>query len=688
MRHQASGLRKAGWVLAIIGVSSAAVLNLTRAYLARGNAGEFNGEVSWANVLSMVISAIGVILVMLEKLGALSDFPPERVAALADDLALEALRQDGELRARLLSTDVLDSRPAEAYFRPGRSGQSRKRGRMNSKPEVREFAEITDYFNGEANRRLVILGAPGVGKTVLAVTLTVDLLQQRKNATAEQRGKTPVPCLFYLPSWNTEGPGLEEWLESQVAARFRIGRKAAERLVHEGHVLPVLDGLDEMDSQETNSVRSQSAVSCINEYIARAADCQIVVICRSGVKHYERLARRVANAREVTVENLTARQILSYIRLQNPDDPDQAAWQPVMDVLQNRAPDSSALLSQLNSPWRFVAAVVYGRNHDPATLLPSREEASSQASRAQYPRRVSNLLMKASLDARIAANGKDRMAARAVQRLRTVAALLATGDISRKEGTEIVLHDWWKAFPERTVNRTQLLATHAITTLPYSILWFLPIPSPKQGGLTWYLGVVANYMLIQVYSFQMARHRKVPIALRVAKLRTARNSITAAGGIIVSGLIGWTWSIMYGSIRGAALGAAFEAAVILITASTGMDIADASRPVSALVNDRNMAAAIGFALGSFDALYLGGIYGASAGVMLSLTFFLGAMLGSSYGRYLTAIYLGLFNGMPVRLAAFMEWCHSVGILRLSGAGYQFRHRELLDYLVEQEYRKD
>jgi hypothetical protein len=160
-------------------------------------------------------------------------------------------------------TDVPDSRAAGAHFRVGKSGQAAKRRRAGSRSPVRDFAQIVDYFTDEADRRLVILGAPGAGKAVLAVTLTVGLLEQRENAPAEQRRNLPVPCLLYLPSWNPEGAGLEDWLEAQLASRFRVGRKAAERLVRDGRVLPVLDGLDEMDSQETSSARSQGAVTRI-----------------------------------------------------------------------------------------------------------------------------------------------------------------------------------------------------------------------------------------------------------------------------------------------------------------------------------------------------------------------------------------------------------------------------------------
>jgi len=680
MRYRGTGLRSTGWALAILGVGSTIALNVARALLARGNAGAFNWDVGWANILSAVTGAAGLIGVMAGKLAALSDLSPARMDALADDLAREALRQDGELRARLLSTDVPDSRPAGAHFRIGKSGQATKPGAAGSRSPVRDFARIVDYFTNEADRRLVILGAPGAGKTVLAVTLTVGLLEQRENATADQRHNLPVPCLFYLPSWSPDGARLEDWLEAQLASRFRVGRKAAERLVRDGKVLPVLDGLDEMDSQEASSARSQTAVARINEHIAKTPRCQIVVICRSGVKHYERLARRVADAREVTVQSLTPAQMTSYIKLQNPGEPDLAAWKPVLDALHNGGSGGGAIRAELNSPWRLVAAVVYGREHDPATLLPTREETTRAPARAGYPARVSGLLMKAVLDARIAASGERGRPASAIRRLHMLAALLAAMETSREEGAEIVLHDWWKAFPERRVNRVQGMGTYAITNLAFNALWFLPFPSPHED-LTWYLGVMANYMLIQIYCILMMRNRKGPTAFRLAAMRSPRSILIAASGVVAAGLMGWAGAVLFGPLEGSGLGASFAAVMLLGSATTGLDIADASRPAATLANDRNLAVATGFTLASFITLAYGIIYGFTAGIMLASMAFIGAILSSSYGRYLFSVYIGTSYKLPLRLSGFLEWCHSAGILRLSGAGYQFRHRELLDYLV-------
>ncbi|MEU9245242.1 hypothetical protein [Streptomyces sp. NPDC048385] len=37
--------------------------------------------------------------------------------------------------------------------------------------------------------------------------------------------------------------------------------------------------------------------------------------------------------------------------------------------------------------------------------------------------------------------------------------------------------------------------------------------------------------------------------------------------------------------------------------------------------------------------------------------------------------------LPLRTGAFMHWAHETGLLRVSGHAYEFRHRELLDWLI-------
>jgi hypothetical protein len=145
-------------------------------------------------------------------------------------------------------------------------------------------------------------------------------------------------------------------------------------------------------------------------------------------------------------------------------------------------------------------------------------------------------------------------------------------------------------------------------------------------------------------------------------------------------LFGWGWSFAYGPLYGVGFGAASAALMLLITASTGLDPVDTKRPMATLINDRNFAIIIGIAIGAYGMLYYVNLYGLELALVFSSMCVLGAILCSSYTRYLCAVYQGAKQGLPFRFARFLAFCHSAGLLRISGIGYQFRHRELFDYL--------
>jgi hypothetical protein len=66
-------------------------------------------------------------------------------------------------------------------------------------------------------------------------------------------------------------------------------------------------------------------------------------------------------------------------------------------------------------------------------------------------------------------------------------------------------------------------------------------------------------------------------------------------------------------------------------------------------------------------------YGLGAGGLLS---------GGAVRRYLVFVCLARYDKLlPLRLGVFLDWALEAGLLRLSGPAYQFRHRELQQWLA-------
>jgi eukaryotic-like serine/threonine-protein kinase len=122
------------------------------------------------------------------------------------------------------------------------------------------------------NYQLLILGAPGAGKTFLMHELARDLLGR-----AEHDEAAPVPVIFSLAAWLPKQP-IETWLIIDLARRLGAKPAMIARLWQAGMILPLLDGLDEVATLE----RRQQCVEAINAY--RAAQDRLssplVVACR------------------------------------------------------------------------------------------------------------------------------------------------------------------------------------------------------------------------------------------------------------------------------------------------------------------------------------------------------------------------------------------------------------------------
>ncbi|MEU3774313.1 NACHT domain-containing protein [Streptomyces sp. NPDC032472] len=98
------------------------------------------------------------------------------------------------------------------------------------------WENIAEVFNQVPSRRMVVLGAPGSGKTVLAVRFTLDVLRRRHPGD-------PVPVILSLSSWRPDRESLRTWAAASLAT---MGTARVQGLLATGRVLLVLDGLDEI----------------------------------------------------------------------------------------------------------------------------------------------------------------------------------------------------------------------------------------------------------------------------------------------------------------------------------------------------------------------------------------------------------------------------------------------------------
>ncbi len=302
---------------------------------------------SLATILYMVIAgpsvnAGGLMLGLVSLMSAIIMFlwpekTQEPACDLADDLA-ETLREQwlDEAQARRLrdpgviplswaATDRDDIADDPAISTRLRVRRKRLSGRLdgNFDEVVQRLAD--DYTHLERGR-LVLLGEPGAGKSVLAMLMTLGLLNARKPG-----GMTPV--LLSASSWDPLSVSLDAWIVRSLAALYYNDQpETPRRLLLSGLLLPVLDGLDEMPE----SAR-RGAVHEINRAVGN--DRPVIVTCRSA--EYTDVIRGGApvlhGAPVVEMLPLPAGDVIAY--LSSITWPPGTAWESVYAELHAAAHD-------------------------------------------------------------------------------------------------------------------------------------------------------------------------------------------------------------------------------------------------------------------------------------------------------------------------------------------------------------
>jgi HEAT repeat protein len=173
------------------------------------------------------------------------------------------------------------------------------------KTDYSDFGEVFEHFN----RRVLLLGEPGAGKTITLFHFAREAVVRRI-----QDVNQPLPILATLPTWkHRDNQSLTEWLATSYGAP-----KDAARLIEEGRALLLLDGLDELGSEsplDPNNLNSEK-YDPRKRLIERLRDLpeanQVLITCR--VEDYATIDAKIALHGAVTLRLLTDAQIKDYLR--------------------------------------------------------------------------------------------------------------------------------------------------------------------------------------------------------------------------------------------------------------------------------------------------------------------------------------------------------------------------------------
>jgi hypothetical protein len=166
--------------------------------------------------------------------------------------------------------------------------------------ELRQDEPIWSAF-ASAGRYLLILGAPGSGKTITMLELTRNLLDLYRSGV-----ELEVPVVLNLATWRRQHREFANWCAAEIAATYNVPGTTARAWLDHRRLTLMLDGLDEVPESHRSS-----CAEALNAFLSSVAAPGAVVTCRSD--EYGLLTTRVRLSAAVRLQPLTDEQIDEYL---------------------------------------------------------------------------------------------------------------------------------------------------------------------------------------------------------------------------------------------------------------------------------------------------------------------------------------------------------------------------------------
>ncbi|MFJ4526192.1 NACHT domain-containing protein [Streptomyces sp. NPDC088810] len=641
---------------------------------------------------------------------------PAPTALVSDQLA-QAVRQQWETEAQLrrlndpfplpvewtaADADLVESWPRLKELAEDWPGHSRGNSTWAVSPRglAGKGGEIAKVFERVPTRRLIVLGEPGSGKTMLLIRLLLALLEDRSPGG-------PVPVLFSLASWSPAGQDLYAWMADQLtrdhpalgaAVPAHIAQTAtsthARALLEQRLIVPILDGLDELPQ----GMRAR-ALHAINQVLparqplvlsSRTAEYRDARTTPAGITV---LLNGAAGIRLLPLDPTKA---TAYLERDAGGRGTQSAarWKQVTASLGTDYPVAQALSTPLGL---FLASTIYNpRPDDYTTDLTSLAEPDELLDQTRFSTRhaIETHLFAAYIPAVYRA--PTRWDPEHAKRILT---FLANHLEHTRHGTPDLA--WWQlqnAVPKGPLALVTGCTTGLVLMIPtvlsflvggdYTVeYWAFALIFGLTVGLGF--GSAFGWAIYKSPSFERDQEPNERISWKFNRRVISEWVPAVAMGMGIaagakSGLAaGFAAAFVSGSLAWLAAG---------IT-TVPPDPAATVRPRQVLTQDRRNFWIITLLTGSVSGLAAGLLAGIAtdpifdrifigliAALLVGLSF--GCTLSGWWKFVLVRLTLGVLRKTPLRLMGFLADAHERrGVLRQSGAVYQFRHRNLQRHLA-------
>ncbi|MBI3163588.1 MAG: NACHT domain-containing protein [Chloroflexi bacterium] len=523
-------------------------------------------------------------------------------------------------------------------------------------PAGLSMLEIFDSIG--MGRSLLILGAPGSGKTTMLLELARGLI-----ARAREDVTQPIPMVFNLASW-TEKLTLADWLAQELNNLYSVPRKTAPDWVKGDKLLLLLDGLDE--------VRQDSRAKCveaINEFRKEHGLTSLAVCSRS--QDYADLNTKLSFEGAIEVQPLTQGQITEFFN----------RFGDEMAGIKQALEKDSALREMAETPlFLSIMLMAYQDKRDVDILMSGDEKARRKHLFDTYVERMFERYKKAP----------------PFEEQKVLAWLNWLSQNS-------ILHNQSLLF----IERFQPLWMTKNLDIEYRII--LGAFSGLVGSLPMYLilrQIFGNFPGLAVFSLGFSLYAGLGTAWLAKTINTveilrwnwktsradlfgalAIGSMAGIGFGLLFWLIGW-WSgeVIDGFRIGLFILCWMVLSDFLMKGLTVQPIDQTFLPGQRLIfSIRNSF----FAFALFELIW-GMTVGLIFGIQLGITgaWAGGLLFGLYYGGYFVLqhyslrLILARNNLLPWKLVPFLDHCVDLIFLRRVGGGYIFVHRLLMEHFAE------
>jgi hypothetical protein len=540
-------------------------------------------------------------------------------------------------------------------------------GAAGGRPRDGGLPDLLALYAGLGSGRVVIVGAPGSGKSAIAMLLVLAALARREQVSTTDRAFVPVPVMFTLTGWDPYTQRIDDWITARLRQAYPIfrvkeGAAQAAELVRMGKVAVILDGFDQIPPE----LRPAALHALSQQAVFR-----VVLLARIHEMATATQESFLDGAVEIelqSIDSAAAADYLARIRL----EPSQTGWWELATRL--RSEPDGPLAGALSNPGMLtLLRDAVRRSTDPRELL-APGDVGHGLTRAD----IEDLLLDRVLPAAYSPRPAEATPRYELQTVHQTLGYLA----ARMNQDGLCELAWWR-IPTWTARAPRVIVIGLVLGAVFGVI------AGTAVGLVFGLafGIAAGLVFGRRSGSRSQKRIAAPRSRRVVVGSwlvggIAFGLVFGVGGRLLFGPVdSLVFRLVGGLVFGLVLGLVFG------LAQPGASPVSALGPRAFWRQNRARGLMAGLLGGLVSGLTGGLAFGAVGGLVAGLGTGAAIVLTVFPDTWTASVAFGqlaLGQHTPAGLMRFLEDARERDVLRSVGPAYQFRYPRLQDRLARQE----